>query len=506
MKVLSAEQIRELDAYTIRKEPIASIDLMERAAETFVDWFINQFPDTRRPVVIFCGPGNNGGDGLAAARLLYDHFYQVQVFWCRIGQGTSSDFSANLEKLPDRSLIPLHELNEGDPMPEVDSGSTIIDAIFGSGLNRPVSGYWGDLLQYLNGLNCRRVAIDIPSGVFADRTSTGQCFQADYTLSFELPKLAFFFPENSRSVGAWTVRSIRLSPTYIERTNTPFQYVDEGMVKKMLRPRHKFDHKGTFGHALLVMGSQGSIGAAILASRACLRSGAGLVTVHAPKCGYGILQISVPEAMVSIDRHEFQLSEIPDLDRYSAIGVGCGIGQKSTSVEAVRQLLTRGRHSPMVIDADALNIIAQQADKMDLIPPGSVLTPHPKEFERLFGSSTDDFARCALQRRMARQLGIFIVLKGAHTAVACPDGTCYFNSTGNPGMATGGSGDVLTGIISGLLTQGYPAREAAILGVYLHGLAGDLAAAELEHESLIAGDLVQFLGHAFHQLTKSLKK
>jgi hydroxyethylthiazole kinase-like uncharacterized protein yjeF len=502
MKILRASQIRDLDNYTIENEPIASIDLMERAAATFVDWFIGQFQDVQRPVVVFCGIGNNGGDGLAAARMLHHRFYEVSVHWCQISEKTSEDFDINRERLPSRNAVPLHKIRKGDDFPELSGQPIIIDAIFGSGLNRPVEGYWAELLEYLNAQSGTRVAIDIPSGVFADRFTGGTSFHADYTFSFQLPKLAFFFPENNRRVGEWIARSIGLDTSFIDQTETPFYYLDELSVKPLLKQRHRYDHKGTYGHALLIMGSKGSVGASVLAARGCLRSGAGLVSVHGPQCAYEILQTAIPEAMVSIDKHETLLSEVPDLERYSAVGVGCGIGQHPTTTGAVRELMKKC-DKPMVIDADAINILGKQEDAFDLIPKGSMLTPHPKEFERLFGKTNNSFEENELQRKRARELGIYIVLKRAHTAIAFPDGSCYFNSTGNPGMGTGGSGDVLSGILTGLLAQGYSAGPAALLGVYLHGLAGDLAAADLGEESLIAGDLVRYLGKAFLKLKKT---
>lgn len=498
MKILAAEQIRKLDAYTIEHEPIASIDLMERAAQTFVNWFIRQFTDTDRPVHIFCGPGNNGGDGLATARLLQQHFYNVTVWFCKISDQPSEDFQTNWKRLPRRTELQVHTIEKESPLPELPEDAMIVDAIFGSGLNRPVRGYWANLIEHLNKQAATRVAIDVPSGIFADQPSTGTTTQADYTFSFELPKLAFLFPENQQSVGEWRVKSIGLDQDFIAKAETPFHYVDENFAKKLLRKRQKYNHKGTFGHALLLMGSYGKVGAAILASCACLRSGVGLVSIHAPKCAYPILQMSIPEAMVSVDRHEFYLSEIPDLEAYKAIGVGCGLDQRKTSANALEELLAKSP-APLVLDADALNMIAAR-DWLKKIPKNSILTPHPKEFERLFGTTANSFEQNEVQRQQARELGIYIVLKRAHTCIACPDGTCYFNATGNPGMATGGSGDVLTGIITGLLAQGYSSFAASVMGVYLHGLAGDIAAEELEQEALIAGDIIEHLGKAFRKL------
>lgn len=496
MKILTAEQIRQLDAYTIKNEPVDSIDLMERAALTFTYWFTEQFPDVARPIHVFCGPGNNGGDGLAIARMLHQRFYDVTVYRCRIGSNTSEDFDINLGRLPAHGGVPVQDIKKGGKLPELPRGAILIDGIFGSGLNRPVEGYWADLLEHLNAQPATRVAIDIPSGLFADSPTAGAVFHADFTFSFEMPKFAFFFPENQQRVGQWAARSIGLHPKAMEETPTPYFFVDEAFVKPLFRRRNKYGHKGTYGHALLLLGSYGKMGAAVLASRACLRAGAGLVSVRVPRCGYDILQIAIPEVMVSADRHQYLLSLIPDLEGYAAIGVGCGLGQKKVTRKALLDLLKKA-DQPLVIDADALNILGKHPEWQRHIPKGSILTPHPKEFERLFGKTSNGFERNELQGKKAKELGIHIVLKGAHTCTAAPDGSCYFNSTGNPGMATAGSGDVLTGIITGILAQGYAPLEAALLGVYLHGLAGDLAAKEWGQEAMVAGDITERLGAAY---------
>lgn len=499
MKVFKAEQIRQLDQYTIQNEPIASIDLMERAALTFTYWFTEQFPDTGRPIHIFCGPGNNGGDGLAVARMLHHRFYDVTVYRCRIGASTSEDFDTNLQRLPAHGGVPVHEVEKDGKLPEIPESAIIIDGIFGSGLNRPVEGFWAKLLEHLNARKATRVAIDIPSGLFADRPTDATTFHADYTFSFELPKFAFFFPENQGRVGQWTARSIGLHPKAIEETGTPYHFMDEAFVRPLLRQRRKYDHKGTYGHALLIMGSYGKIGAAILSSRACLRAGAGLVSVHVPKCGYQVLQIAIPEAMVNVDRHQYLFTEVPELNGYAAIGLGCGLGQKKATRKALLELLKQA-NQPLVIDADALNILGKNREWQQYIPKRSILTPHPREFERLFGKTANGFEQVERAREKARELGLYIVLKRAHTCIAAPDGNCYFNSTGNPGMGTAGSGDVLTGILTGMLAQGYEPLQAAQLGVYLHGLAGDAAAEEIGQEAMVAGDITANLGSAFKAL------
>lgn len=497
MKILTPEQVRALDQYTIETEPIKSIDLMERAANAFVNWFIQQYPDTEKmPVKVFCGPGNNGGDGLAVARLLNRKYYGVEVYICEISDKFSSDFRKNLKRIPSRRGLPVHTLKEGEALPDFGKNALLIDAIFGSGLNRPITGYWANLIAHLNSLPNSIVAIDIPSGLFAEKPTSGACIHAEKTLSFQLPKRTFFFPENQDRVGTCFIQPIGLSPYFIQQVATNNFFITKDLVKSSLRKRQKFDHKGTYGHALLMVGSYGKMGAAVLATKACLRSGVGLVSVYVPKCGYQIMQMSCPEAMTMTDQAADYLSATPNFKPYKAIGIGCGIDQKEMTEQALFSLL-KNRIGSLVIDADALNILAKNPIELANIPKNSILTPHLKEFERLFGPSANDFARNELQLAKAQALDCVIILKGANTAVACPDGTCYFNSTGNPGMATGGSGDVLTGILTGLLAQGYTAKQAAILGVFLHGLSGDLAAQEMGQVGMIAGDLVAYLGKAF---------
>ncbi len=496
-KILSAKQIKQLDSYTIQHEPIASIDLMERACRAFECWLTERF-DVNHRIGIVCGIGNNGGDGLGIARLLYESGYIVQVWIIKSESTESSDFKINKERL--KNKVAIKDI-ESAPDPEIFSSCDIlIDAILGSGLSRAVEGLNAAVIECINQTNILRVAIDVPSGLMMDQPSTGSIIKAHHTVSFQLPKLAFFFPQSYPFVGCWHVVPIGLSKTFINQETSPYFYLSLKNIKQILKPRLTFDHKGRHGHALIIAGSIGKIGAAVLASRASLRAGLGLLTTHVPKCGNIILQTSVPEAMVNLDSHEEFFTSVNSIDHYSAIGIGPGIGQGNETLNAFASLLKQFK-LPMVIDADALNILSTNKELLKEITEGSILTPHPKEFERLVGRWKNDFERLEKQQQLAKQLKCVVVLKGAYSSIVSPDGDVYFNSTGNPGMATGGTGDILTGILTGLLAQKYSSLHAALLGVYVHGLAGDIAAYEKGMNSVIASDLIEFLANAFKKIT-----
>jgi hydroxyethylthiazole kinase-like uncharacterized protein yjeF len=492
LKILTCDQARKLDEQTISSEPIASIDLMERASLAFVRWFTPRFSYSQK-VGIVCGTGNNGGDGLAIARLLRERRYDVRIWIIRGGVKETSDFKTNLGRL---SGVEVTEFSAAPQNNAFDKVQVLIDALFGTGLSRPLSAPYDAVVAEMNRTLATRVAVDIPSGLFADSHSTGEIVRADHTCTFQLPKLAFMFPENHVYVGDWHVVDIGLSESAITAADSPFAYVTKHWVTSHLMKRKKFAHKGDVGRSLLVAGSKGKIGASVLAARALLRTGAGLLTVHTPGVGYTILQTAVPEAMVSTDAHDDFITSVPDsMDTYDAVGVGPGIGTQDQTVRAFAQILKQNK--PVVIDADALNILGQNRDLMKSMPPRCILTPHPGEFGRLSGNWLNDFERLALQQKMARDVGCIVVLKGAHTSIAAPDGRVYFNSTGNPAMATGGSGDVLTGILTALLAQGYPALDAAILGVYAHGRAGDLALHHTGGGAITASDIVDMIPRGF---------
>ncbi|MEO5563974.1 MAG: NAD(P)H-hydrate dehydratase [Chitinophagaceae bacterium] len=500
MKILSAKDIRAWDQYTIQHEPVTSIDLMERAAGECANWILKQYP-VAPSFAVFCGKGNNGGDGLAIARMLIARNYPVTIYILEFGHKGTDDFQTNLARLHQLSTPDIHFIQSENNFHPVPEGQVIIDALFGSGLNRALEDVTAKLVEHINEPGAEIVSIDIPSGLFTDRSSKGNMIvKAKHTLSFQCYKPAFLVAENAPFIGEVHLLEIGLHPDFYRTITSSYELTDKTTIESIYRPRGRFAHKGNFGHVLLAAGSYGKIGAAVLSALACLRSGAGLLTCHVPKCGYDILQTSVPEAMLLTDFNSSFLTKIEeDLTKYDAIGIGPGIGTASETRMFVREIFDAYR-SPVVLDADALNCISLQKDFLKLIPAGSILTPHPKEFERLFGETANDFERIELALRKAEELNVIIVLKGHHTLIATTDARAFFNSTGNAGMATGGSGDVLTGLLTGLLAQGYSSAETAILGTYLHGMAGDIAAENLSMESMVAGDIVKNLGEAFKNL------
>ena len=501
MKLFSAEEIRLWDQYTIQHEPISAIGLMERAARQCVEW-LEQNSYLDKPFHVFCGKGNNGGDGLAIARMLSDRKIAVTVHILEFGHKGTDDFQTNLAKLHQHPDVSIRFIQTEKNFHELKPDDLIIDALFGSGLNRGLEGVTAKLVTHINESGCHVISIDIPSGLFTDRSSRGQvAVKADHTLSFQNYKLSFLMAENAEFVGEVHILDIGLLPDFSQSLFTKYELTDDLMIQAIYRPRNRFSHKGNFGHALIIAGSYGKIGAAILAGSACLRSGVGLITTHIPKCGYDIMQTSLPEAMVMTDFNSSFVTKVDDdLSKYRAIGIGPGIGTASETKKMLRDVFNN-YSEPLVLDADALNIIAAQNDLLPLIPAGSVLTPHPREFVRLFGETVNDFERVELALIKAKELNCVILLKGHYSLIATPGRKAFFNSTGNAGMATGGSGDVLTGIITGLLAQNYPPEDASILGAYIHGWAGDRAAATLSKEAMIAGDIIHHLPEAFIHLS-----
>ena len=502
MKIFTTAQIHELDKYTIEHEPIASLNLMERAARALTEAVIQEWPATM-PVVIFAGPGNNGGDALAMARMMSEQNYQVTVYLFNISGQLSPDCAANKQRLQDaRRLKNFIEVSmEFDP-PVLDSNTLVIDGLFGSGLNKPLAGGFASLVKYINASQAKIISIDVPSGLMTEDNTynvRANIIRATMTLTLQQPKLSFLFPENQPFVGELRVLDIKLSKEGMAKIEAPFSMVDASDVRACLLDRSPFAHKGQMGTALLIAGSYGMAGAAVLASKACMRSGAGKVVVNTPRRNIPILQTSVPEAIVRAGNEETIFTETVDTEDYQAVGIGPGLGQsEQTAIALIAQL--RRTQCPLVVDADALNILANHRAWMQQLPKGIIMTPHPKELDRLEGHSADTYERLTKARNLAERLKGYVILKGHYTAICCTDGHIIFNATGNAGMATAGSGDVLTGILTGLLARGYKPQDACVVGVYLHGLAGDLAAQELGEESLIASDIISHLGKAFLKL------
>ncbi|MDB5269527.1 MAG: hypothetical protein JWP58_2567 [Hymenobacter sp.] len=508
MKILTAAQTRDLDQATIQEQHLLSMELMERAATAFLQWFSSRFTAAEAgEILIICGPGNNGGDGLAIARLLLQQGYAVRVALLP-AENHSPDWQHNRKHLP--AAVPVADLSLPH-LPTIARNALVIDALFGTGLSRPLEGVAAAVVQHLNNAQARVIAIDLPSGLFADapQPADSPVVRAQHTVSFGLPKLAFLLPQNADFVGEWQVENIGLSAGFIAEAATPWHYTDAAAVAGQLPPRPKFSHKGTFGHALLLAGSRGKMGAAVLAAGACLRGGVGLLTAHIPGCGYDIFQISQPEAMCLTDKQVNFIGKLPKLLPYQAVGIGPGLGQEDATLAVLRKLLKAaakpvektGQPLPLVIDADALNLLGSHRELLKLLPENTVLTPHPKEFERLTEPARDDYHRLELLRDFATQHRCLVVLKGAYTCLATPTGELHFNSTGNAGMATGGSGDVLTGVLLALRAHAQlPAFAAVRLGVYAHGRAGDLAAAHTGEAGLVAGDIVRHIGPALAEV------
>lgn len=499
MKIFETRQIREIDEYTIRNEPVSSDGLMERAAMGCAAWIMENF-SPEYSILVFTGPGNNGGDGWAIARLLADQGYgNIRLYHLQISHILSPDAETNRQRLISQNKVRVLEISEASAFPEILKKDVIIDALFGSGISRPLEGLPAALVKHINAAECRVISVDIPSGLMGEN-NTGNpesgIIKASETLTFQFPKRSFFFAENSEYTGNWHIIPIGLHPGIIAEMQTAYYYVTHADINKILKKRNRFSHKGNFGHALLIAGSYGMTGAAILSARACLRSGAGLVTAHIPLSGYPIMQGAVPEVICSIDKSPRYFTGCSVDKRYTSLGIGPGMGTAPETVTAFASLLET-ISQPLVLDADALNILAADPELLALVPENTILTPHPGEFDRIAGETTNGYNRNLRASQLAVENKLVVVLKGAYTAVLLPDGRCFFNSTGNPGMATGGSGDVLTGIVLALLSQGYQPADAALLGTYIHGLAGDLAASENGQQAMIASDIIDNLGKAF---------
>lgn len=502
MKVFSQRQIKELENYTIENEPIAAIDLMERAAKKVAATIIKHY-DNSRGIIVFAGPGNNGGDALATARLLALENYKVEVYLFNPNDHLSADCEANKQRLDALPNISFNEVTSKFEPPQLNNDDIIIDGLFGIGLNKPLSGGFAALVQFINTAAVEVIAIDMPSGLFCNDNSDNDkrnIIRATRTITSHSPKLSQLLVDNQEYIGKLEVVDIGLSEEKSKELYSDFEIVEAEQVAAMIKSRNAFGHKGSFGHALLIAGHYGMAGAAVLAAKASLRSGLGKLTLHTPIKNNDILQTAIPEAILSHDFSETIFTTAVSSDAYNAICLGPGLGKEPDTALAVLEQLQMSKKVPLVVDADALNILGEHKSWLQELPPATILTPHPAEFRRIQSGSTDAFTLLVDAQTLAQRLNIIVILKGHYTAICTPNGKTFFNPTGNSGMATAGSGDVLSGIITSLLAQQYSPLEASLLGVYFHGLAGDLAQADLEEECLIASDIIKYLPLAFKQL------
>jgi NAD(P)H-hydrate epimerase len=508
MFVLSAPQIRESEQFTMQLKNISALQLMEDAANAFTDEFLSMVNDIDiEEIVVCCGHGNNGGDGLAIARLLTAKEFKVKVVLCDNGKFKRSPlFEKNLGRLLSMNEKTLSIVNEiEDYTLNVLMGRVVLlDAIFGIGLNKPVSGHYAKVIDLINNSGLPIISVDMPSGLFADEPTpiNTPIVMAFSTFTMQFMKPALMLPENYRYCGNVKALAIGMStPTHFD-TSKLDELPSILDLHNMLQQPSKFDHKGINGHGLLVAGSAAMPGSAFLATKAALRSGIGKITVHLPKKIAPLMPVAIPEAIVQNDKNKtvFTHIDIANLKNISAIAIGCGLGSAPKSITGFHNLLA-AVDMPVVLDADALNILAQNKMWLNSLPENSILTPHVKEFERLTCKAHNDFDRISLLRAFAEKYKVIVILKGANTAIATPNRKIYFSITGNPGMATAGSGDVLTGILLALLAKGYIPLHAALLGTFLHGLAGDFAVKkECSYESLIASDIGKHIGEAYNVL------
>lgn len=499
MYILSPNQTAKADKATIKKAGISSVDLMETAATSCFQWLHNKLQGKNIQIHVFCGIGNNGGDGLVIARHLYQHYYRVNCYIVNFSDKRTEEFIVNYNRLKEIGLNPI-ELNNENDFPEITAEDFIVDAIFGNGLTRNPEGFTKKLIQYLNHQRVFTLAIDIPSGLFGDKsvTDSASVLKSSHILTFQTPKLAFLLPENKDFVNTWEIIDIGLDQNYIESLKPKNHYITPTHIIPLYKIRNKWDHKGTYGHALIIGGSFGKMGAVTLASKAALKIGSGLVSAYIPKCGYEILQTSVPEVMVEVDT-DAVLTYFNFKTNPTVIGIGPGMGTAEKTAQGFENFI-KDNKLPLVIDADGINLLSKNQLLLNYLPKNTILTPHPKELERLIGAWKNDYEKLEKVVEFSKKHEVIVVIKGAHTAVVNND-QLFFNSTGNQALAIGGSGDVLTGMITGLIAQGYKPLNAAILGVYLHGKTADLAFPLTGYETFTATTIFEYLAEAILEVS-----
>jgi ADP-dependent NAD(P)H-hydrate dehydratase / NAD(P)H-hydrate epimerase len=516
MNIVTGTQMQALDRRTITEAQVPSLVLMERAGTGVSAFLQDRFSPLRgKTVTILCGKGNNGGDGFVVARLLRQHHVKVTVLLLAPAGDLSRDAAIMYRRwirvAGKSSSRPFRSSEQAGAM--LASSDIIVDALLGTGLSTEVTGIYRDAIRLMNGAGRPVIAVDMPSGIHADNGALlGEAVHATATITFGLPKLGLYLGAGIDHAGTIHVIDIGIPPAYVEAVNSRTLVVTRELVAKAIPTRQASAHKGTFGHAGIIAGSVGKTGAAALAARAALRIGAGLVTVGTPSSVNDVLEAKLLEAMtVPLPETKARTLARSGLDRVlafmrarTALAIGPGLSTHPETVELVQSLM-KHVDRPSVLDADALNALASRASLLTecKIPP--ILTPHPGEMARLEVDATSQSVnadRLGTARRFARERGVFIVLKGARTVIARPDGLLAICPTGNPGMATAGTGDVLTGMIVGLLAQAVPAWEAACAATYLHGLAGDLAARQLGQAGMLAGDLIDHIPYALQAINR----
>jgi hydroxyethylthiazole kinase-like uncharacterized protein yjeF len=499
MKILSSQQIRNIDSETIKREAISSLELMKRASTAFYNWFIERYPNKHTSILIFSGVGNNGGDSLVIARLLHKSGYSVNVCLIEYSENYTEDCAHNIRRVKAEN-ISFRKITDEKQIPAISQYDIVIDGIFGTGLSREISGIAASVINRINESNVNIISIDVPSGLFLDK-KTSFAVNATKTVTFQIPKLALFLPENQYFAGNVYIVDIGLNDKAISECESNIFYTERGDISKLIKPILKFAHKGTEGHVLIIGGSYGKIGSVCLASKAALKTGCGLVTAYLPKCGVPIIQTNFPEVMAIGDNGEKYITSINFDIRPDAIGLGIGMGQNEESQSAFHDLLVNN-HLPLVIDADGLNILSKNPEWLNLLQPKTILTPHPRELSRLIGEWCDDYDKIKKAMLFAQKYNIILVVKGAYSLIIDSE-NIYLNSSGTPALATAGSGDVLTGIITSLLAQGYKQVDAARVGVFLHGLTSELAEKTIYPKSFIASDIIENIGNAYRSLVKS---
>src|SRR5690606_5961146 len=500
MKIFSAEQLYEADKTTVEKQEINSEALMERAGTQIFQWLHQRLNGAPVQIRIFCGIGDNGGDGLVVGRLLLEHGYNVIAYVVNCSDNRSNNFLLSYDKIKNVTKKWPVLMKGEDDFPEIKNEDIIVDAIFGIGLNRCPGGWVKNLIQYLNESKAFKLSIDIPSGLYSHSPleDFDAILKANHTLTFQAPKLSFFLPETAPFVSSFDVLDIGLDSDFLNNSEPLAQLISKAEAQRFYQPREKFDHKGTYGHALIIAGSYGKIGAAVISTTAAFKIGAGMVTAFVPKCGYTILQTTITEAMVITDKEENFISDISVDFEPSAIVIGMGIGKDRATIEALKKIFKQSK-SPFVIDADALNNISENEQLLKLLPKNSVLTPHPGELKRLVGEWKNDYEKLEKVKKFSKKYEVAVIIKGAYSITVYGD-KVYINTSGNPGMATAGSGDALSGVITGLLSQGYDPLLASVFGVYMHGKAGDIAASQMGYEAIMAGDVIDNLAEAYLDL------